>query len=82
MLQSNSEKEKYVKDNFFDPEKYNILPTSTHDQQVTGFLRFLEDKDVGADIYEGNPVNNGEWRKLNLVNNNGSFTYTQTPCNL
>lgn len=83
MLWSNKQKEKYIKDNFFNRKKYNIFPTSTHDEQVTGFLRFLQDMEVGADIYEGNPTNNGEWKKLNLVENtNGTYSYTQTPCTL
>lgn len=83
MLWSDDQKKKYVKDNFFNNKKYNILPTSTHDQQVTGFLRFLQDMEVGADLYEGNPATYGDWKKLNLVKNtNGTFSYNQTPCTL
>lgn len=83
MLQTDKQRGDYIKENFFNPKKYNILPTSTHDQQVTGFLRFLKDKEVGADLYEGNPANNGDWKKLDLVENtNGIYSYTQTPCNL
>uniref|UniRef100_UPI002FC9C70F hypothetical protein n=1 Tax=Chryseobacterium aquaticum TaxID=452084 RepID=UPI002FC9C70F len=83
MLMSKEEKEDYVKKNFFDSEKYNIFPTSTHDEQVTGFLRFLKDEEVGADMYEGNPANNGDWKKLDLLKNtNGTYSFTQTPCNL
>ncbi|WP_445455028.1 hypothetical protein [Flavobacterium sp. HNIBRBA15423] len=75
------EAEKYMNDIFQDPEGYNILPTSTHDEQVTGFLRFMQDQDIGVDLYEGNADTFGEWKKLNLTENNGVFSFTETPCN-
>jgi hypothetical protein len=68
---------------FHHKDKYNILPTSSHDEQVKGFLRFMQDYDIGVDLYEGNQSNYLNWRKLNLVNNgNNNFSFTETPCNL
>jgi hypothetical protein len=43
-----------MKDFIQNPKKYNILPTSTRQEQVTGFLRFLQDQDIGIDLYVGN----------------------------
>jgi hypothetical protein len=45
---------KYIERTFSNPDKYNITHTATHNQQVTGFLRFIKDKDIGIDLYEGN----------------------------
>ncbi|WP_312343568.1 hypothetical protein [Chryseobacterium binzhouense] len=76
-------KKKYMKDIFQDPDEYNIRPTATHDQQVTGFLRFIRDKDIGVELYEGNKDTFGSWRKLNLVDNgNKNYSFNETPCNL
>ncbi|CAD7808814.1 hypothetical protein CHRY9390_01893 [Chryseobacterium aquaeductus] len=77
------ETKKYMKDNFQKESEYNIRPTATHDQQVTGFLRFMQDKDIGVELYEGNKDTFGDWKKLELVNNgNGSYSYNSIPCNL
>lgn len=73
--------EKYMKEHFQDPEEYNITPTSTKQEQITGFLRFMQDQDIGIDLYEGNKDTFGNWNKLDLTENNGNFTYTPTPCN-
>ena len=75
--------EDYMKKTFQNPKEYNIRPTSTHDEQVTGFLRFMQDEDLGIDFFEGDKATLGNWRKLELVNNgNGNYSYNQTPCNL
>jgi hypothetical protein len=73
----------YLVDVFQNEKEYNITPTATHDQQVTGFLRFMQDKDIGVELYEGNKDTFGDWKKLELVDNgNGTYGYSQTPCNL
>lgn len=72
----------YLDEKFSNPHEYNILPSSTHDEQVTGFLRFLKDKDIGIDLYEGNKNNFDGWKKLSLHDNgNGTFSHTAEPCN-
>ena len=68
--------------NFNTPKLYNITPNSTHDEQVTGFLRFIQDQDIGVDLYEGNEETFNGWKKLNLTESNGSFSFTESsPCN-
>lgn len=79
---SKEDTKKYMKRTFQNPKKYNITPNSSHDEQVTGFLRFMQDQDIGVDLYEGNADTFGEWKKLNLTENNGTFSFTETaPCN-
>ena len=73
--------EKFIKEKFLAKKGYNIQPTSSHDAQVTGLLRFMQDFDIGVDLYEGNQSNYLNWRKLDLTNNNGTFSFTATPCN-
>ncbi|CAD7808802.1 hypothetical protein CHRY9390_01891 [Chryseobacterium aquaeductus] len=64
-------------------EQYNITHNSTHDQQITGFLRFIQDYNIGIEFYEGNKDTLGGWKKLTLKNNsNGTFGFTETPCPL
>ena len=72
----------YLNKKFSNPEEYNILPSSTHDEQVTGFLRFIKDEAIGIDLYEGNKNNFDGWKKLSLQDNgNGTFSQTAEPCN-
>ena len=72
---------KYMEDTFQNDEQYNILPTSTHDEQVTGFLRFMQDKDLGIELFEGNKSDFGGWKKLSLQSNGGNnYSFTSTPC--
>ena len=71
----------FVDSKFQNPKEYNILPNSSHDEQVIGLLRFMQDYDIGVDLYEGNQSNYLNWRKLDLTNNNGVFSFTATPCN-
>lgn len=79
---ANGEELEYVNEEFSNPEKYNIRPESTYDQQVTGFLRFLKDEDIGVDLYEGNKDNFGSWSKLTLQDNSdGTYSHTAVPCN-
>lgn len=64
-------------------EKYKIMPTSSHDEQVIGLLRLINDEQIGIDFYEGNPENYNNWKKLELVNNgNNTFSYNEVPCDL
>ncbi len=78
----NEKSEEYLKRFFKNPKEYNILPTSTHNQQVIGFLRFMQDEDIGIDLYEGDKNSIGGWKKLSLNNNsNGTFSFSETPCN-
>lgn len=80
---SDKEIEKYMKDTFQNKEKYNIRYNSTHDEQVTGFLRFIKDEDIGIELYEGSRDTYQGWKKLELVNNgNGNFTFNEIPCNI
>lgn len=72
----------YLNKDFLHPERYNIRPTSTYDEQVTGFLRFMKDEDLGIDLYEGNKSDFGGWKKLSLIDNgNGAFSHSAVPCN-
>lgn len=72
----------YLTDTFQNPEVYNIMPTSTHDQQVTGFLRFMQDKDLGIELFEVNKDTFDNWKKLSLVpNGNGNYSFSSQPCN-
>lgn len=74
--------DEYLNRYFQNPKEYNILPTSTHDEQVTGFLRFMKDEDLGIDLYEGNKSDFGGWKKLSLIDNgNGTFSHSAVPCN-
>lgn len=76
-------KDEFINETYNDKKKYNILPTSTHDEQVIGFLRLIEDQQIGIDLYEGNPENYSNWKKLELINNgNGTFNFNEIPCNL
>lgn len=80
---SENEIEKYMTDTFQNKEKYNIRHNSTHDEQVTGFLRFLKDQDIGIELYEGSKDTYQNWKKLELVNNgSGSYSFNEIPCNL
>jgi len=73
----------FIEKVFQGEDKYNIRPTSTHDEQVTGFLRFMQDEDLGIDFYEGDKNTLGNWRKLELIDNgNESYSYNQISCNL
>ena len=68
---------------FKGAKDYNIQPTSTYEQQVTGFLRFMQDEDLGIELYEGDKDTYSNWKKLELINNgNGTFGINKTPCNL
>lgn len=68
---------------FSNPQKYNITHTSTHDQTVTGFLRYIKDQNIGIDLYEGNIDTYGNWKKLTLKTNaDGTFSYNEEPCPL
>lgn len=78
---NNTKYENFVKEKFLDKDEYNVSPTSSHDEQVIGLLRFMQDYDIGVDLYEGNQSNYLNWRKLDLTNNNGNFSFTPTPCN-
>lgn len=72
----------YMKQKFQNPNQYNITPTSTHDEQVTGFLRFMQDKDLGVDLFEGNKDTFGDWKKLTLVSDgSGNYSTRPIPCN-
>jgi hypothetical protein len=55
-----------MKNEFSNSKKYNITHTSTKLQQITGFLRFIKDKNIGVDLYEGDKDNFGAWKKLTL----------------
>lgn len=73
---------KYTEDHFSNPEKYNITNTSTKEQQIKGFLRFIKDKNIGIDLYEGDKESFGGWKKLTLKTNlDGTFSYSEEPCN-
>lgn len=75
-------KKAYLQGTFSNPKMYNITSNSSHDEQVTGFLRFIQDQDIGVDLYEGNADTFGEWKKLNLTENNGTFGFNESaPCN-
>lgn len=68
---------------FKGAKDYNIQPTSTYEEQVTGFLRFMQDEDLGIELYEGNKDTYGSWKKLQLVDNGTNvYTFTSIPCNL
>lgn len=72
----------YLKEMFQDEDGYNIQHDSTHDQLVTGFLRFIIDEDIGIDLYEGNKNTYQGWKKLELVNNGGgNYYFNEIPCN-
>ena len=72
----------FNKKTFLDPEKYNILPKSSYAQQVTGFLRFMKDYDIGIELYEGNKDTYGDWKKLELIDNgDDTYNFNQIPCN-
>ncbi|AYN00266.1 hypothetical protein EAG08_07965 [Chryseobacterium sp. 3008163] len=75
--------EKFMRDTYKNSDQYNITHNSTHDQQITGFLRFIQDYNIGIEFYEGNKDTFGDWKKLTLKNNsNGTFGFTETPCKL
>lgn len=61
--------------------KYNIRHESTYEEQVSGFLRFIQDESIGIELYEGNKTTMGDWKKLELLNN-GTFGFKKTPCNI
>ena len=68
---------------FLGKKAYNINPTATHDQQVTGFLRFMQDRDLGIELYEGDKNTFGNWKKLELIDSgNGNYNFNEIPCNL
>ncbi|MFY1045410.1 hypothetical protein [Chryseobacterium sp. GP-SGM7] len=72
----------YMKRNFSKPDKYNISHTSTKEQQIKGFLRFIKDKNIGIDLYEGDKNSFGDWKKLELIDNgSGNYSYNPIPCN-
>lgn len=74
--------EDYVNKEFSNSEKYNISHTSTKTQQITGFLRFIKDKNIGIDMYEGNKDTYGDWKKLTLKPyTGGEYSYNEEPCN-
>ena len=74
-------KEDYLKN--IIQAKYNLRPTSTHNEQITGFLRLIEDEQIGVDFYEGSPIDFNNWKKLELNNNgDGTYNYTEIPCPL
>ncbi|MCU7615616.1 hypothetical protein NZ698_00280 [Chryseobacterium sp. PBS4-4] len=80
---SNTTKYDEFIEKFTGNKDYNIKPTSTYEQQVTGFLRFMQDEDLGIELYEGNKDTYGGWKKLELIDNgNGTFSFTKIPCNL
>jgi hypothetical protein len=71
----------YLADIFQNPDVYNIRPTSTREEIITGFLRFMQDKDLGVDLYEGDSNTFDNVKKLTLVDNgNGSFSFDAEPC--
>ncbi|MCX8525974.1 hypothetical protein OF897_18835 [Chryseobacterium formosus] len=73
----------YLKEMFQDEDGYNIQHDSTHDELVTGFLRFIVDEDIGIDLYEGDKDTYQSWKKLELLDNgNGNFSFNEIPCNL
>lgn len=79
---SKEKTEKYMAETFQDPDVYNITHNATHDEQVKGFLRFMRDKDLGVDLYEGNKDTFDSWKKLTLTDNgNNNFTVNEQPCN-
>jgi hypothetical protein len=42
---------------------------------------FIDDLDIGVDLYEANATTFSGWNKLDLIDNNGVFNFSQTPCN-
>jgi len=73
----------FMDDKYKNAEKYNITHSSTHDQQITGFLRFIKDYNIGIEFYEGNKDTFGNWKKLSLkINSNVTFGFIETPCPL
>jgi hypothetical protein len=80
---SNEKHDDYIKKTFQHKKQYNIRHQSTHDELVTGFLRFIKDKDIGVDLYEGNKDTYNNWKKLELIDHgNGNYNFNETPCNL
>jgi hypothetical protein len=75
------DKEAYLLSAFSNPKIHNITPKSTRIELITGFLRFIDDLDIGVDLYEANATTFSGWNKLDLIDNNGVFTFSQTPCN-
>ncbi len=76
--------DEYMKEVFQDPDVYNIRPESSHDDQVIGFLRFIEDQDIGIDLYKGDKNNFNNFSKLSLTNfgyGEEPYSFVSTPCN-
>lgn len=72
---------KYLAETFQNPEQYNIRPESTREELITGFLRFLQDKDIGAELYEGDSNTFDNVKKLTLSDNgNGNYSFNEEPC--
>lgn len=78
---SRNKVDEYMDEVFQDPDVYNIRHESTYEEQVSGFLRFIQDESIGIELYEGNKTTMGDWKKLELLNN-GTFGFKKTPCNL
>lgn len=73
---------KFIND-FKSEDVYNINPSATHDELVTGFLRFMKDQDVGVELYEGDKNTFENWRKLELVDSgNENYSFNPIPCNI
>ncbi|WP_438967255.1 hypothetical protein [Flavobacterium sp.] len=83
-LWSYDETKEYMEETFQNSNVYNIRPESSHDEQVTGFLRFIEDQDIGVDLYEGDDDNFNNFSKLSLANfgyGEEPYSFVSTPCN-
>ena len=75
------ERDDFINKAFHGKDKYNIRHESTYEEQVSGFLRFIQDESIGIELYEGNKTTMGDWKKLELLNN-GTFGFKKIPCNI
>lgn len=78
---SDEQKKNFVDNVFSHPNGYNITHNSPYLQQVKGFLRYLQDEDMGVDLFEGETNTYGGWKKLSLNSDgNANFTINSVPC--
>lgn len=76
-----SEINEFLNKHYQNKDRYKILPTSTKEELIIGFLRFMNDYDLGVDLYEGDKNNFNNVKKLRLVDNgNGTFSFVSEPC--
>lgn len=62
-----SDKREYIEDNIKDEFKYNMTPSASENSLIVGLLSFIEDEDIGVEVYKKNVSNGGSWDKLVLI---------------